>query len=237
MAIPYTATGNTKILYHLDGNSTDSSGNANNGSDANVTYTAGGKFGQYAAFNGSSSKIVSGGNVGISGNAARTMIVWTKYVTPPAGDGICGWGEGGTTGAMCMMLILGGYYFFAGYSADLYATTLVNDTNWHCGAFTYDGTTLSIYSDGHWDAETALSLNTTASNFHIGQRPSNDQWSNCNQDEIIVEDRCWSDAEVLAYYNAVAGGSQAIWFMKRTKTLWDSISGIYRPRDLGVTTI
>ncbi len=36
-------------------------------------------------------------------------------------------------------------------------------------------------------------------------------------------------------YPVVTGGTQAVWFfMKRTKQLWDSIGGIYRPRDLGV---
>lgn len=48
----------TKLLLHLNGNSTDSSGNGNNGSDSNITYSqTNGKFGQGAGFNGNSSRI------------------------------------------------------------------------------------------------------------------------------------------------------------------------------------
>ena len=51
-------SGTTKLLAHLNGNSNDSSGNANNGSDTNITYSlANGKLGQGAGFNGSSSLI------------------------------------------------------------------------------------------------------------------------------------------------------------------------------------
>lgn len=47
-------------LWHLNGNSNDSSGNAYNGVDTNITYSlANGKFGQGAGFNGTSSKIVA----------------------------------------------------------------------------------------------------------------------------------------------------------------------------------
>ena len=43
----YIPNSNTKLLLHLNGNSTDSSGNGNNGTDTNITYGLGyGKFGQ-----------------------------------------------------------------------------------------------------------------------------------------------------------------------------------------------
>lgn len=49
---------NLARLYHLNGNSIDYSGNGQNGADTNISYAAAyGKFGQGAAFNGSSSKI------------------------------------------------------------------------------------------------------------------------------------------------------------------------------------
>ena len=48
----------TKLLLHLNGKSTDSSGNGNNGTNSNITYSlANGKFGQGAGFNGSSNSI------------------------------------------------------------------------------------------------------------------------------------------------------------------------------------
>lgn len=48
-------------LWHMNGNSTDSSGSGYNGTDTAITYSqANGKFGQGAGFNGSSSYITMG---------------------------------------------------------------------------------------------------------------------------------------------------------------------------------
>jgi hypothetical protein len=43
---------------------------------------------------------------------------------------------------------------------------------------------------------------------------------------------------VIVRYIPSTGGSQAVWFfMKKTKTLWNSIGGIYIPQDSGLVTI
>jgi len=56
--------GTTAGLWHLNGNSTDSSGNNNHGTDTAITYSqANGKFGQGAGFNGSTSKILLADNL------------------------------------------------------------------------------------------------------------------------------------------------------------------------------
>lgn len=57
----------------LNGNSTDSKG-SNNGTDTNITYTSG-HFGQYATFNGSSSKIVLPTN---ESNSAMSAVLWVN---------------------------------------------------------------------------------------------------------------------------------------------------------------
>ena len=66
---------------HLNGNSTDYSGNNNHGTDTAITYsTANGKFGQGAGFNGSSSKIVVP-NASINGlkiTGAQTWCAWVQ---------------------------------------------------------------------------------------------------------------------------------------------------------------
>lgn len=51
-------SGVTKLLLHLEGNSTDSSGNGNNGTDSNMVYGLGnGRFGQGVVSNGVASNI------------------------------------------------------------------------------------------------------------------------------------------------------------------------------------
>ena len=63
-------------LWHLNGNSTDSSGNGNNGTDTDITYSiANGKFGQGAGFNGSTSFIDIANNPAWT---SWTFAIWLK---------------------------------------------------------------------------------------------------------------------------------------------------------------
>lgn len=76
--------GTTVGLWHLNGNSTDFSGNNNHGTDTAITYSqANGKFGQGAGFNGSTSKIIlNNNNLGIT-TGAITFSAWFKIATQP----------------------------------------------------------------------------------------------------------------------------------------------------------
>ena len=69
--------------WRLDGNSTDSVG-SNNGTDTNITYSAGnGKIVQGAGFNGTTSKIV-GSTITVPTNA--TISCWFKTSQTPSGN-------------------------------------------------------------------------------------------------------------------------------------------------------
>jgi len=64
--------------WRFEGNSNDTKG-AHNGTDTNITYgTEYGRFNQGALFNGSTSKIVTANNSGISGNAVFSFSIWVK---------------------------------------------------------------------------------------------------------------------------------------------------------------
>jgi hypothetical protein len=72
--------GTTVGLWHLNGNSTDFSGNNNHGSDTAITYSAAnGKLGQGAGFNGSSSimNLVVGSSLNFANDV--TICYWLKY--------------------------------------------------------------------------------------------------------------------------------------------------------------
>lgn len=69
----WAGSGTTKALYHLNGNSSDSSWNSNNGTATNITWVDG-KFGQCASFNGSSSYIT------IPDSASLDITQWTIWV-------------------------------------------------------------------------------------------------------------------------------------------------------------
>lgn len=91
--------GTTAGLWHLNGSSTDSSGNGNNGSDTNITYSqANGKFGQGASIP-SNGRIALPAGFLLSGacsvgfwirpsNYTGSAYVFTSYTGSATGNGI-----------------------------------------------------------------------------------------------------------------------------------------------------
>jgi hypothetical protein len=241
MAIPYNAGVNTKLLLHLDGNSNDSSGLGNNGTDTAVTYgTAYGKFGQGANFNGTSSEIIIADNASLQITNAFTICYWfssanltqtNKYTFSKGNDYANLWEYVNNT-----------IEFFGsvtGTDPRTGSQLVIPDTNYHNIIYSYNGTTWASYLDGAVVLSTSRTFSCRTSNatLSIGSAGTNN-WSACSIDEFIIENVGWTAAQVTAYYNAVAGGSQAVWFfLKNTKTLWDKIGGIYVPKNTGVVTI
>ena len=76
--------GTTAGLWHLNGNSTDSSGNNNHGTDTAITYSqANGKFGQGADFNGSTSRIQCADSASLSITGNYTLSCWVNIDALP----------------------------------------------------------------------------------------------------------------------------------------------------------
>jgi len=78
--------GTTAGLWHLNGNSTDSSGNNNNGTDTAITYSqANGKFGQGALFTAaSSSKILCADSASLDITGNLTFSTWANFTATGA---------------------------------------------------------------------------------------------------------------------------------------------------------
>lgn len=77
--------GQIKGYWRLDGNSNDASGNGNDGTDANITYSqSNGVLNQGAGFNGSTSKIVVGPrtSLGSIGTNPFTISLFFKLTNP-----------------------------------------------------------------------------------------------------------------------------------------------------------
>lgn len=78
-------SGITKLLLHLSGNSNDASGNSNNGTDTDVTYSvANGRYNQGASFNGSSSGISIADAASIQFSTVFTIAVWVNFSALPS---------------------------------------------------------------------------------------------------------------------------------------------------------
>ena len=207
----------TKLLLHLNGNSTDSSGNGNNGTDTAITYSAG-KFGQGAGFNGSNSKIA------LSSTFTDLTSNWTVSM----------WVKRGATGNNIYPLFSRWksttqerqlYIYFSSNAisgrqdkiqvdipyikAILTSSTTITDSNYHLITVTKNSTTWSIYIDGSLsssivDASSQESAQTTSP--YIGHNlPDVTTYFNGSLDEVIIENRAWTASEVKKYYSYAKG--------------------------------
>lgn len=221
-------SGTTKLLLHLNGNSSDSSGSNNHGTDTNITYSqANGKFGQGAGFAGNGGIRID--NMGGITNGSITFVTWFKRT----GDGTLGSSHDTDFDAV----LLHGYsaYFRAGFDgsnkkrlkiASKSATTWyytnqpsdITDNVWNNAIFVHDGTNGkdSIYLNGQLVVET----NTFTGNFTtydnanyrngIGGRYNNSttptsNFLNGKVDESFLENRAWTASEARKYFTNAKG--------------------------------
>ena len=197
-----SGSGVTKLLLHLNGNSSDTSGNSNSGTDTAITYVDG-KFGKCASFNGSSSQI----NYTKSSNNYLindfTISAWAKLTSSTGANTIYQMGNCG--------LYFGGCHYWTG-SADVN----LSDPNipsapsgWHLYTWTKSSTTGNVlYRDG---SPVATNANTTASsnsygNVNVGRfdSPGNNWFDGCI-DDLILESRVWTATEIKKYYTNSLG--------------------------------
>ncbi|NTW33158.1 MAG: hypothetical protein HGB12_11120, partial [Bacteroidetes bacterium] len=205
---PITSIGGTNFgtemglvgLWHLNGNSTDSSGNSNNGTNTNITYGTG-KFGQGANFNGSSSKINCGTGITINGNSCFTFSLWAKVNAFQSQD-FFSYNINGTYDIKIQPYPGHVYFQRDDYYVDY--TGFSDVTNFHLFTMTYDGTYIKAYIDGSQVGSQVSSTGSyTASNktFYIGARTDNSMYFNGIIDEVRLYNRALSVTEIQALYN------------------------------------
>ena len=221
----YIPNSNTKLLLHLNGNSTDSSGNGNNGTDSNITYSqANGKFGQGAGVNGSSSKIVSTTAIGDTALASKTLVTWVKIgvdFTYPDGN------KGTVVEIKYNTRIFRIHFFrqtFNKLAGSLFRTNIGDymltstfavtaAAGWYNCILTFNGTTLSFYvngsligtsnpnsSPGEIDKGVGYSLGVFS-----GAYSTSSEYFNGSIDEVIVENVAWSAEKVKKYFTMTKG--------------------------------
>lgn len=213
----------TKLLLHLNGNSTDSSGNSNSGTDTAITYSqANGKFGQGAGFNGSSSRIQVDNYSSIQLNGNFTISALVKPTSLP------------TSGAFMDIINKWDYNnsTFSGYFIRLYNeggtqkvqaqinnllisfSTSISTTSWTNIMSVYNGSTFKIYINGSEVVSSNTSTNpeTNTKKLNIGNfgfytATSSElgRWYNGATDEVIIENRAWTASEVKKYYTYTKG--------------------------------
>ncbi len=214
---PPGQTGGTGLVaaYSFDENTgttvTDLSGNGNNGTISNATWTTG-KFGSALNFNGSSSRVTIPDSASLDLSTGMTLEAWVK---PNAA--LSGWQD----------VVYKGddRYYLMGSSntnvpdvgatsttahTNLYAKSALATGTWAHLAATFDGTTLNFYINGTLVASNTWSgtLSTSTNPLTIGSDSIYGQFFNGVIDEVRVYNRALSQTEVQTDMNtAVAGGS------------------------------
>lgn len=211
--------GITKLLLHLEGSSTDSSGNGNNGTDSNMSYVNG-KFGKCASFNGSSSKISVPSNM-LGGASAITISCWVNLANHAsqilAGDGRtvfrdddtdiilrASYGDtaGGDRGPEFGITTSSGFK-----SINVSPRTYISLNTWHNLIGVYTGSNIYLYYDGNLISSTTHtgSISSNGSAAFIGCSNGNAYFFNGLIEEVIIENRAWSAEEVKKRYTDSLG--------------------------------
>jgi len=168
----YPAT--NSAYYKLDGNGTDSSGNGNNVTPANITWQNG-RFNECAFFNGSNSYLYAANSVQ-QPTTNYSVSIWTKL------DTLIGGGSSGSIGfignfksgvtpqvgfAIAKVSNESGFSFWADGTANSRAakvigTTVIQTGVWYHVVGTYDGTNVKIYVNGNLENTAAYSFTPNA---------------------------------------------------------------------------
>ena len=124
------------------------------------------------SFDGSNDYVVSGSNIGVSGDTARTVCAWCKVDTLSDQAVITNWGAGSTANANYFKVINSTYVVrFDMYGTQVNTSTAVTVGEWTHLAYTFDGvSTVKIYINGSEEASASTfgAMDTTNSVFRIG---------------------------------------------------------------------
>jgi hypothetical protein len=205
----FIPSSNTKLLLHLNGNSTDSSGNNNNGTDTNITYSqANGKFGQGAWWNGSNSRMYISSFTQVGGNA--TWSWWMKRAG--SGSRSNSWIIGSWETQLDLLV-----YVLAsdskltvqicGSSGFATPSALTNGV-WYNFTVVRNGTSAYLYQNGKLvNSISGLTLRSdVGQQIRLGCNNTNDVDAyNGAIDEFIKENYAWTPQQVAKYYTMTKG--------------------------------
>ena len=222
----YIPTANTKLLLHLDGNSTDSSGNANNGTDTAIVYSKVDKLhgNMGAGFNGISSIVTINdvNSLSFTNNTTDTPYTFSFWIYltsyPSSGNyyGVIS-KRGSLTECEYYVIIFPngdievlnfnqgttGIYIF------IDAISVVPLNAWTLVTLTYDGSgsengfkcysnsILSSKVGGHAGSYVAMKNGT--SNLVLGRWIAS-SFLQGKLDEVIIESIAWDATQVASYY-------------------------------------
>ncbi|MFZ4583162.1 MAG: LamG domain-containing protein [Paludibacter sp.] len=217
-----SGSGVTKLLLHLNGTSVDSSGNANNGISNNVGYGKNyGVFNQGGLFTPGPGNNTYGSYIEIAHSTSLnftnkfTCSIWFNKTNGWDHLFLLGKGSDWNTGYSLLLLSSGAdanllYFSTLGTTNQTLKSKTQFTTNvWYNVVCVYNGTNKYIYINGKLDNSISSTGNITTNtvSLKIGRRPLIPQtfpfWG--SMDEVIIENRVWSEQEIKKYYTQCKG--------------------------------
>lgn len=196
----------TKLLLHLNGNSTDSSGNGNNGTDTSITYSlANGIFGQGAGFNGTSSKI----KCTPAGAAVFTMSFWMNATALTNGRFIANRNRSDGKADKGIAITTGNKLRFNTYDGvtplNIISNLALSTGVWYHIVGVFNGSSSQLYINSVLDNSGTLGTFTTGSEVHLGASGAGGDYFSGKIDEFIIEDVVWTPEYIKKYYTYSKG--------------------------------
>jgi len=203
---------NLVSYWKLDGNSTDSKG-SNNGTDSNMSYSAG-QFDSAGVFNGSSSYINVGSGASLQlGSNPFTVSMWIKKALNGTVETL--YHDNSTSNPY---FSFGSYsdnklFFYAvnsgGTNQIFYSSITITDTNWHHAVITAESSSSrKIYIDGVISGTGTTNITGSISSVNaknIGRNTNNTEYFNGSIDDTAIFSRALSAGEVAELYYSQSG--------------------------------
>ncbi|HUV62646.1 MAG TPA: LamG domain-containing protein, partial [Sedimentisphaerales bacterium] len=198
-------TAGLQAQYQFEGNSSDSSGNARNGTAMGGPLFVAGKVGQAISLDGIDDYVNIDGYKGVLGSSARTVTAWVRTTSTTTGV-IVGWGPNVATQRM-ELRIDAGRLRCEHEGGNVQGRTNLTDGGWHHVTVTVrDNATISypdviLYLDGLDDTipttDPDLFATVADNDVRIGSRPSNnDRFIMGQIDDVHIYDRALTQEEI-----------------------------------------
>ena len=191
---------------------TDSSGNHNNGTIVNGTWTTSGKYGNALVFNGSNAIVTVPDAASLDLTNAMTLEAWVdpSVVNSAWRDLIYKGNDNyyleGTSSSGSVPAVGG---TFGGANSNVYGTAALSANAWTHLAATYDGMTLRLYVNGTQVSSAARtgSFGASTNPLQIGGDSIYGQYFNGAIDEVRVYNVALTQAQIQSDMNSPIGGT------------------------------